>query len=179
MTDRTELEQVTLGIVWRDGPCTPYHVRKQFLASPTHTWSGSAGTIYPLMRRLEEQGHLKSEDADGDRRKTRLYRITPAGRRALKRWMRPPLSPAAVGPGFDLIRARLLFFEALSQSERQEFLTVVADQLKQTEQEMRTHMREIQSCEKPILTLAARGAHAIAKARRDWFKSVCDELANT
>lgn len=179
MTERTELEQVTLGVVWRDGPCTPYHVRKQFLASPTQTWSGSAGTIYPLMRRLEEQGHLKSEDAPGDGRKTRLYRITPAGRRALKRWMRPPLSPAAVGPGFDLIRARLLFFESLSKAEQQKFLDVVAQQLKETEAEMRSLMREIQACNKPILTLAARGAHVVAKARRDWFKTVRDELGKT
>ena len=56
MTDLTDLEQAALGVVWRDGPCTPYQVRKQFLDSPTPSWSGSAGTIYPLMRRLEDMG---------------------------------------------------------------------------------------------------------------------------
>lgn len=176
MTDRTELEQVTLGVVWRDGPCTPYHVRKQFLDSPTHTWSGSAGTIYPLMRRLEEQGHLTSDVAEHDRRGTRLYRVTPAGRRALKRWLRPPLAPAAVGPGFDLVRTRLLFFEALSATERREFLDVVARQLDDAASELRALERNVRAEGDPILSLAARGALLVARARRDWFKSVCEEL---
>jgi DNA-binding PadR family transcriptional regulator len=176
MTERSELELATLGVVWRDGPCTPYHVRKQFLASPTQEWSGSAGTIYPLMRRLEEQGYLTSDDAERDRRGTRLYRVTPAGRRALKRWLRPPLSPLAVGPSSDLIRTRLLFIDALSASERQEFLAVVARQLDEAASEMRALEREMRDNGDRISTLAARGAYLVARARRDWFKGVCEEL---
>lgn len=176
MPERTELEQVTLGVVWRDGPCTPYHVRKQFLASPTDEWSGSAGTIYPLMRRLEEQGHLTSDVSDRDRRGTRLYRVTPAGRRALKRWLRPPLSPSAIGPGSDLIRTRLLFFEALSAAERREFLEVVTRQLEEATSEMRALEREAKVGGDRICILAARGALLVARARRDWFRAVCEEL---
>lgn len=177
MSERSELELTTLGVVWRDGPCTPYHVRKQFLASPTQAWSGSAGTIYPLMRRLEEQGHLSSDDAEGDRRGTRLYRVTPAGKRALKRWLRPPLSPFAVGPGPDPIRTRLLFLEALTPSERKEFLEVVAEQLEETTAEMRALERQVrQDCD-PTSSLAARGALLVARARRDWFKEVVEALS--
>lgn len=176
MTERSELELTVLGVVWRDGPCTPYHVRKQFLASPTQAWSGSAGTIYPLMRRLEEQGHLCSDDAEGDRRGTRLYRVTPAGRRALKRWLRPPIAPHAVGPGADPIRTRLLFIEALSPKERQEFLAVVSEQLEEAASELRALERKVREKRDRVSTLAARGASLIARARRDWFKLVCDEL---
>ena len=50
-TDTTELEAAVLGVVWQDGPCTPYAIRQHFLESPAPRWSGSAGAIYPLVRR--------------------------------------------------------------------------------------------------------------------------------
>jgi DNA-binding PadR family transcriptional regulator len=50
-----------------------------------HGYSLSAGTMYPLLHRLEEDGLLRSSVVlarDGRRR--RLYRLTPAGARALR-----------------------------------------------------------------------------------------------
>jgi hypothetical protein len=81
-----------------------------------------------------------------------------------------------VGPGPDLIRTRLLFLEALSPAERSEFLTVVARQLDEAASEMRTLEREVRRSGDRISTLATRGALLVARARRDWFKSVCEEL---
>jgi len=37
------------------------------------------GTLYPLLRRLEQQGLLESEWREEDKRKKRFYRLTPAG----------------------------------------------------------------------------------------------------
>ena len=50
-----------------------------------HGYSLSAGTMYPILHRLEEDGLLRSRIVlarDGRRR--RMYRLTPAGRRALR-----------------------------------------------------------------------------------------------
>jgi PadR family transcriptional regulator PadR len=50
-----------------------------------HGYALSAGTMYPILHRLEEDGLLRSKVVlarDGRRR--RLYRLTPAGRRALR-----------------------------------------------------------------------------------------------
>jgi PadR family transcriptional regulator, regulatory protein PadR len=50
-----------------------------------HGYRLSAGTLYPILHGMEERGYLKSsvrQTPEGRRR--RLYRITPAGRRALK-----------------------------------------------------------------------------------------------
>lgn len=48
-----------------------------------HGYRISAGTIYPLLHGLERKGYLRGRaERDGERRR-RLYRITPAGRRAL------------------------------------------------------------------------------------------------
>jgi PadR family transcriptional regulator, regulatory protein PadR len=42
------------------------------------------GTLYPLLRRLEDQGLLFSEWREEDNRKKRFYRLSPAGRAVLK-----------------------------------------------------------------------------------------------
>ena len=43
------------------------------------------GTLYPLVRRLEQQGLLKSEWREEDKRKKRFYLITVSGREVYDR----------------------------------------------------------------------------------------------
>jgi PadR family transcriptional regulator PadR len=42
------------------------------------------GTLYPLLRRLESQGLLKSQWREEDKRNKRFYRLSPEGRQILK-----------------------------------------------------------------------------------------------
>jgi PadR family transcriptional regulator, regulatory protein PadR len=42
------------------------------------------GTLYPLLRRLENQGLLVSEWREEDKRNKRFYRLSPAGKSVLK-----------------------------------------------------------------------------------------------
>jgi PadR family transcriptional regulator PadR len=42
------------------------------------------GTLYPLLRRLESQGLLVSEWREEDNRRKRFYRLSPAGKTALR-----------------------------------------------------------------------------------------------
>jgi PadR family transcriptional regulator, regulatory protein PadR len=47
-------------------------------------WKLGEGTIYPLLHRLERQGHLRSSWVDGQNGKSRkVYRVTPSGRRLI------------------------------------------------------------------------------------------------
>lgn len=115
----TELEGAALGVVLRDGPCTSYAVKELFRASPSDFWSGSAGSIYPLMQRLEKRGLVASEQGSTGRRGRRDYRITAAGRRAFNRWLTD--AERAAGMGFDPLRTRLVFFDQLSQKARGRF----------------------------------------------------------
>ena len=119
----TELEGAALGAVVRDGPCTSYAVKELFRASPSEFWSGSAGSIYPLMKRLEQRGLVASESGSTGRRGHRTYRATAKGRRAFKRWMTDAERAAAMG--FDPLRTRLVFMDQLSASARTEFCAAV------------------------------------------------------
>jgi PadR family transcriptional regulator, regulatory protein PadR len=49
-----------------------------------HGYKLSAGTLYPILHRLEKKGYLRSTDHRLGRTARRMYRITPSGRRALE-----------------------------------------------------------------------------------------------
>jgi len=49
-----------------------------------HGYLLSAGTLYPVLHRLEARGQPRSRIAEVNGRRRRLYVITPAGRRMLK-----------------------------------------------------------------------------------------------
>lgn len=49
-----------------------------------HGYKLSAGTLYPLLHRLEKRGLLKSKAERVGRRIRRVYGITPVGRRTLE-----------------------------------------------------------------------------------------------
>src|SRR3954464_13799681 len=48
-----------------------------------HGYRLSAGTLYPILHGMERHGLLRSRPAQDNGRVRRMYRATPAGRRAL------------------------------------------------------------------------------------------------
>ena len=50
-----------------------------------HGYRLSAGTLYPILHALEDKGYLRSREERSGKTGRRLYRATPAGRRALER----------------------------------------------------------------------------------------------
>jgi DNA-binding PadR family transcriptional regulator len=167
----TELEGCVLGLIWANGPCTPYAVRREFLGSPSPHWSGSAGTIYPLIRRLARLGLVRSRSHATGRRQGRHYVITPAGLRRLREWLSPHLSAQTVGVPPDPLRTRLRFLEALSSLERCAFLAVA-------ERELQTQLARVtDDCARRAQDggyayLVALGARTALQARLDWIREV-------
>ena len=49
-----------------------------------HGYRLSAGTLYPMLHGLERKGYLRSKQEKAGGRVRRIYRATPAGRRALE-----------------------------------------------------------------------------------------------
>lgn len=164
----TELEGTVLGVVQARRPCTPYQVRREFLDSPSPYWSGSAGAIYPLMERLERAGLLAGAVHVTGARRGRRYRLTAAGRRALRRWVAPPLADTVVGVPPDPLRTRIAFLDVLPPADRRAFLRDAA-------QRMRQHLaaaeRGLATGEPggPYFELMAEGAVAMLRARLAWL----------
>jgi PadR family transcriptional regulator AphA len=86
----SEIEGSVLGLLAVDGPATPYAIRKVFLESPNPQWSGSAGTIYPLIERLLQRKLIRSTICLTGKRRGHRISITPSGSWALKQWLSVP-----------------------------------------------------------------------------------------
>ncbi len=114
----SELEGFVVGLVWEMGPCSPYELRRQMTSSPSTQWSASAGAIYPLVRRLEKLGLVASRAKKTGKRERREYEVTAAGKRALKKWVGPPIGREAVTVAHDPLRSRARFLALLSRREQ-------------------------------------------------------------
>jgi DNA-binding PadR family transcriptional regulator len=78
--------RVILGLL-RLGPHTGYEIKQTTDRSTQFFWGASYGQIYPELRRLEEAGlAVAAEEPRGGVRR-RVYRITPAGMRAVQEWL--------------------------------------------------------------------------------------------
>jgi PadR family transcriptional regulator, regulatory protein AphA len=80
---------VVLGML-RERPRSGYEIKQVVDQSTRFFWAASYGQIYPELKRLADAGLVKGEaDPQGERKRTR-YRLTPAGRKELRRWLEQP-----------------------------------------------------------------------------------------
>src|SRR5208337_4519082 len=74
---------------WSDSPALLHHASARPLYGlamieelARHGYRLSPGTLYPILRRLEKKGYLRSAERRLGRMARRMYRITPSGRGA-------------------------------------------------------------------------------------------------
>ncbi len=172
----TELEHCVLGVVWQQGPLTAYEIAKPFAESPSSYWSGSAGAIYPLVRRLEQKGLLQGENAQWNSRSKRTFTVTPQGLAALREWLAPPFPEAAGAASFDPVRTRVGFIQALPSRGHRKFV----DDAERVVREQLARLESIHAAEKadarPLDALVTSGAIHELRARLTWLAEVREEL---
>ncbi|MGC8582246.1 MAG: helix-turn-helix transcriptional regulator [Thermoproteus sp.] len=72
------------------GPLSGYEIIKAIEGSFGGKIRPSPGTIYPLLRYLEEEGYIRSEEQYVGRKRKKIYRMTDEGRRMLENYMKDP-----------------------------------------------------------------------------------------
>jgi PadR family transcriptional regulator AphA len=87
-TPLSELSYLVLGLIDRAGEATPYEL-KQAAASVSGLWTLRHDQVYREPERLAGQGLLE-EDREQHGRRRRRFRITAAGRKALREWLATP-----------------------------------------------------------------------------------------
>lgn len=112
----TNLEFVALAHLAKIGPCTAHELRKAFADSTSGRYSGSAGAIYPLVRRLEKAGLVSSTESANGAQQKRLYKVLRAGRRAIRDWLEDLQSPD-IFPD-DPLRTRMQYIYMLAPDEQ-------------------------------------------------------------
>lgn len=171
----SEIEACVLALVAVDGPATPYAIRKVFLESPNPQWSGSAGTIYPLIERLLRHKLIRSKVCLTGRRRGHQISLTAAGARALKRWLALPIPEWVAGVPPDPLRTRIRFLGAVDARQQRAFL-------QNAHQRTQAHLRLVQAdCERKRAAggfqyLMARGALLSMQSRCAFLEEVAEAL---
>jgi DNA-binding PadR family transcriptional regulator len=164
----TELEACVLGLVLSEGPCTPYVVFGVLRDSPSPQWSGSAGAVYPVFRRLEAWGLIASRKQTRGGRSIRICRATPTGKQALRNWLGPPLPEWIAEVPNDPLRTRVRFLDVLQPARRRAFLAEakarLSDEVERLEEDLRTRP------ETPFEIAMARGGVLLVGARLAWIE---------
>jgi PadR family transcriptional regulator AphA len=87
--DLSNTAYVILGML-RSGERSGYEIKQAVDGSTRFFWAASYGQIYPQLKQLSHAGLIEGTDAPRGGRKRTVYRLTPAGRSELRRWLADP-----------------------------------------------------------------------------------------
>jgi DNA-binding PadR family transcriptional regulator len=108
----TTTEAAVLALLAIEGERSGYDLSKLVEKSIAHVWAPARSGLYAVLPRLEQAGLAAHRVvAQASRPEKRLYRVTPAGRRALDAWLE------AVEPGATEGFLLKLFVGGLSSNE--------------------------------------------------------------
>jgi DNA-binding PadR family transcriptional regulator len=158
----TELEGAVLSEIHDRGHHSAFQVRRAFQRSPSTEWSGSAGAVYPAIRRLAGRGLVHSEVLPTARRASRLT-LTTQGVEALEAWAMDV--KRAVGVGLDPFRLRSGIWDGLSPERRRACLTRLVEAVEAEIAAITSDLDELDSTERT----RASWAVILQRSRRDWL----------
>ncbi len=170
----SELEAFVLGLIWQFGPISPYDIRRHMQRSPSTQWSASTGAIYPLVAKLETLRLIAAGAANKDPRGKRIYKVTPAGKAALKSWIGPPLSADAITVTYDPLRTRVRFLSVLTCAKQKAWFAAARAGLDEVErrvlewEELYSRPTQAQS----FAGMLTRNGQLELAARRKWIEEV-------
>jgi len=116
----TSTSYLVLGLIEREGPSTPYELKRHVAATIGHFWSFPHALLYKEPPRLVELG-LLTEEREADGRRRRLFTITDLGRAAIKAWLAKPSQEPTELRDAGLLQ---LFFADLGSTDDREALAV-------------------------------------------------------
>ena len=173
----SELEGVSLGIVNKYQPCTTYKVRRELKQSPSTHWQASAGSLYPLLTRLEKEGLVKTQADGDDGRRRKLLRVTAYGRTSLLQWIAAGTNEALIAAVSDPLRSRIFFLDVLNAAKRTEYLERLIKGIEDYVTQTKNHLEEKSKADDLYDYLGSLGAVKVVEARLDWLKIVRRRLS--
>ena len=161
----TEIEGAILSEIEHRGNTTAFKVRRAFQMSPSIEWSGSAGSVYPAVKRLTARGLLQA-DATGAGRATKHLSLTPDGKRALHAWTVAP--DRATSVGIDPFRLRAGIWMTFEPEERRQVIANLRAALRENIAFLDNELEAVDAVEATRLKLNRR----LQQDRLEWLESV-------
>jgi DNA-binding PadR family transcriptional regulator len=174
--DLSRMELAVLGLVHRGAPCTTYWIRRQFQASRSSYFSGSAGGVYPAVRRLERRQLVVAQERHEGRKRYREYRLTPDGLEVLEKWLSPPVPPEDIAFTMDPVRTRVFALDALPPRGRRRFVADALAKARRFASEVEAEAEEKRLSGDRFEYLGSLGIAYEARARVRWLEALLAEL---
>lgn len=157
-TDLTATSYLVLGLLAREGPSTPYDLKRRVAATLGHVWSFPHTLLYTEPSRLADHG-LATERREQHGRRRRLFTITDAGLAALRAWLAQPSSEPTELRDLGLLQ---LFFSDLGSPEDR--ARIAAQELMLHRVRLAGYEEDHRLEEEP----AGRGAQTLDRTAKRW-----------
>lgn len=161
----TELEGAILAELHTRGRDTAFQVRRAFATSLAIEWKGSAGSVYPAVKRLEQRGLVAATAAQGGRG-TRLLSLTDSGRAALLAWACD--AKLATSVGLDPFRLRSNLWAELDAQRRREVFAALRAEIAASFPLFEESLEKTVPSEKIRVTLAIQVQRQRLRALEEW-----------
>lgn len=160
----TELEGAIITEIAHCGNDTAFKVRQSFKGSLSSEWSGSAGAVYPAVRRLIAVGYVKASPVS-DGRGTQHLHVTEKGHAAHKAWMNDAAS--AVSIGADPFRLRTRLWLSLPKREKDAAAARLSKALDESLDQLRAFECPVDD---PMAQIGVDLAIRLQESRLGWLK---------
>ncbi len=111
---RTKTRYVLLGLLSQKSQ-TGYDLKKHIDENFKAFWNESYGQIYPELKKLLKEGHIKVDDKQKDSRRNTVYSITKSGQKVLQSWLE-------IEPEKESVRLEILLKTYFSNFGNKEFI---------------------------------------------------------
>lgn len=158
-----------------EGPLHTYELKKRMQACVGHFYKLSDGTLYPLLRTLEERGWLSSRVEAGDGHPDRVvYGSTAQGRAAFREIETSPL-PASGGAIH--FYARMVFFDSIDRSDAERLVTQRRAALQAEVEMIRDHEKRLVGMPQQLCLLDLRQRQLMTEL--EWLDTILEGPAGT
>jgi len=174
----SELEYLILAMVG-ENINSGYAMRKEMNRMRGGRWSAESGSVYRVLRRLEQDGLVNAARKVGVPNRERTeYELTAQGQSLLQSWLMFPPDRAELAFMVDPIRTRAYFISRLKPVDQ---VRVVKNWLQESKTFVHDLERDLQASaahEEPIRHLAQQNLLFLAEARHEWIRKLLANVKN-
>ncbi len=171
----SELEYLILAMVG-EGINSGYAMRKEMNKMRGGRWSAESGSVYRVLRRLENDNLLcEARKVGVPNRERTEYDLSKEGDALLQSWLTFPPDRGEMAFLVDPLRTRSYFLHRLKPNER---VRVVKSWLVESKQFLADLQRDIDAgvTPDPIRNVAYQNLMYLAQARHEWLKRMLSQV---
>jgi DNA-binding PadR family transcriptional regulator len=172
----SELEYLILAMVG-EGVNSGYAMRKNMNRMRGGRWSAESGSVYRVLRRLEQDNLVHEARKVGVPNRERTeYELTPQGEALLHSWLTFPPDRNEFSFLVDPLRTRTFFLARLKPAEQARVVKTWMQENKQFVVELERDIQANKLMEEPMKLLALQNLLCLAQARQEWLRKVLQAL---